>query len=606
MNRVRALAALLLINGLLAVLLLTLFRIQVVSSRDWSARRIDLVAASVAQRRQGVELNDGRGVFTDRYGRRLTGFDDWALAVFPEAAKADEEQLSRLRSLIGAGKEQWDAFIRLAKLPAYWPGGDGTPGKTPAPLPEKTALALRALNVPGVRVVKAGRRYEPSIGARHWIGYVSEDPGRAAAEYGLAVSGDGPRLPAGAYRIGGAGLERTFDRFIRSAAPSMLYRFVDGRGEPYPGLGLRQSQPERSSAPLAVRLTMDLDIQRLAEAALDAYRVRRGAVVVLDVRTSDILAMASRPDYSPYDVNPADGRWRNQAVSAAIPGSVFKTVVAAAALEAEAAEPDEIFGCSGSLGRYGFHCWKPHGHGILTFREGFAQSCNLVFAEAMRRLTTGQLERMAAQLGIGRRVGWSEDGWMQLDGEDAGQLFGSGTDKDDDGVRVQTAIGQRDVRMTPLQGAQLAAMIARGGSALEARSATEVRFAGGRLLRRFEPHALAGPHGRGGISPAVARTLREWMRDVVLEGTGQALQRARWPLAGKSGTAVEPSARTADGRAGEQLEHHWFIGYGPADRPRYAVAVLAADVKAGSGHRAVPLFGRVMDGLAAYEENRAH
>src|SRR5690606_30762102 len=123
---------------------------------------------------------------------------------------------------------------------------------------------------------------------------------------------------------------------------------------------------------------------------------------------SDVLVMANRPNYDPLHPDPQADDWANRAIRAQVPGSIFKIVIAAAALEYRVVRPHEAFVCNGEYGKYGFRCWKPGGHGRITFREAFAKSCNIAFAHAALRLKPEQIERTADALGIGRLIGWQE------------------------------------------------------------------------------------------------------------------------------------------------------------------------------------------------------
>jgi cell division protein FtsI/penicillin-binding protein 2 len=182
------------------------------------------------------------------------------------------------------------------------------------------------------------------------------------------------------------------------------------------------------------------------------------------------------------------------------------------------------------------------------------------------------------------------DEWAQLDQEAGGRLFEPGTPRDDEGALIQTAIGQRDVRVTPLQAANMVVTLLHGGEVLSPRVVTDVTLKDGKRLQTFPSHTLISK-GEG-ISSATARKLLSWMREVVQTGTGTSLLKAQWPLAGKSGTAQATTGSKA-------TDNQWFIGYAPADKPKYAIAVLAAGVPSGAPNEALPLFRAVADVIAA-------
>jgi cell division protein FtsI/penicillin-binding protein 2 len=267
-----------------------------------------------------------------------------------------------------------------------------------------------------------------------------------------------------------AGLEKSYQPFLQGLGPTIVSYFVNAVGNPLRGLKIRYSQPENPFYPLSIVTTLDYDIQKAVEQVMDEAGIEEGAAVVLDTENADILAMVSRPNFNPSEVDPSEGSWANRAVQQMIPGSIFKTVVAAAALEKGIYRPEDEFFCDGSLGKYQFHCWKEGGHGKLTFEEGFAQSCNIVFAHAAMKLKGSEIEQYGEKFGLFDRVGWSTDqlyklkSFQQMDGEQTGQIFTDKKHYNDDGVLVQASIGQRDVRVTPLQAANMVVTILQWGN----------------------------------------------------------------------------------------------------------------------------------------------
>ncbi|MBB6736036.1 penicillin-binding transpeptidase domain-containing protein, partial [Cohnella zeiphila] len=291
---------------------------------------------------------------------------------------------------------------------------------------------------------------------------------------------------------------------------------------------------------------------------------------------------------------------RNHALIAVPPGSVFKTVTLAAALEAGVTSFREKFRCGGHYGRYGLMCWRTEGHGELSLEEAYAESCNVVFAALAERLNPAMLQKTADRMGIGRQVGWYVDRFVDgkplrlLPEEQSGSVFLDLNAAKDGGVRTGAGIGQRDVRMTPLQAANLAVTLLHDGQVLSPRIVSEIRYADGGPLAKLA--SQASPSIYGSIRPSTAAALRRAMRAVVLEGTAERVLRgAKWPLAGKSGTAELAGA-------GPKRNDHWFVGYGPAEhQARYAVAVLIENVPAGSRNRAASIFGDVMEALRRTE-----
>ncbi|MNC44152.1 Penicillin-binding protein 4B [compost metagenome] len=154
---------------------------------------------------------------------------------------------------------------------------------------------------------------------------------------------------------------------------------------------------------------------------------------------------------------------------------------------------------------------------------------------------------------------------------------------------MQTAIGQRDVTVTPLQAANLVVTLLHGGEVRAPRILQRVAFKNGQTLQNLPGHLA--PASAGAISGSTSKLLLSWMRLVVTEGTGKRLQNTKWPLAGKSGTAQTMVK-------GLPRNNQWFIGYGPVDHPRYAVSVAVENVAPGSTHSATKLFGQIFDLLS--------
>ncbi|MFC4102743.1 peptidoglycan D,D-transpeptidase FtsI family protein [Paenibacillus xanthanilyticus] len=586
-------------SGLLAVLLVRLAWLQIAPSRLAAGLREDWRNEAVLQRERSLVLDSGRGDFYDRNGLALTGESYQAVAVFPmkeEArqtnAAARSHALIRLAGALGVTEAELSRWMNGLREPAFWvaPGGHA-----PAPLTAEQAALLASLRLNGVRVLPYHNRYPRDYVAAQALGYVSQHPEYVRAHYGAA-------LEAGSIRettlLGGAGLERALDPLLRGAGPTGVSFYTDAKSQPLPGLDMRLRGSRNPYYPLRVVTTLDRDIERRLEAYLDRSGLKEGAVVVLDAENGDVVAMASRPKLDPQRLGHAGSDAANHAIRAAVPGSVFKIVTEAAALEARAVHAGETFDCDGSYGKYGLHCWKKSGHGTLDLKGAFANSCNIAFASIAERLEPEQLAATADKLGIGRRVGWVSREDLQplgralrlLPEEESGAVFAQGKSERDGGVMAQTGIGQRDARLSPLQAANMIVTLLHHGRVLQPRIVREIRYANGQLVTELP--VQAAPSAYGQISPKTARTLLEGMQAVVEVGTAKSIQAGTWRIAGKSGTAETE-------KAGKPRNNQWFVGYGPVDSPRYAVAVLAENRLPNTGNQATALFRGVMDMLAS-------
>ncbi|MBD0381762.1 peptidoglycan D,D-transpeptidase FtsI family protein [Paenibacillus sedimenti] len=567
-----------------------LFWIQVAASENYSSRGVNLVKNSVLQRQKALVLDSGRGEILDRHMQPLTGGTIKALVAFPisKSIKVDRRQIDQLAHILRTSSEAWLAFSSNMKDPGVW-GTSG--GGKPVALCKQQEEQINGLQLPNVKVVEIEDRYPIGMIARQLIGFIGQNPDRVMQEYSAELERGKLSLTS---KIGGSGLEKTFDFWLRGVGETSISYFTDATKKPLPGLDARMIAPDNVFYPLKLVTTLDLTVQQQIELLMDKLQIREGAVVVQDAAQGDIVAMASRPNFDPLQVNLSNNNWSNFALKATAPGSIFKTVVAAAALDEKVVDLKETFNCEGALGKYGFTCWRRDGHGPLTLEEGYAQSCNIVFANVMQRLTSAQLESYAHKLGVLDEVGWSgktdaKELLRQLDSEDNGQLFAAHTPHDDEGVLMQTAIGQRDVMMTPLQASNMIVTLLHDGNRFSPRVVQEIRYQTDRVMEAFPVKKL--DDGKKGVSAATSRKLLSWMQEVVTDGTGQALKGAKWKLAGKSGTAQLKYGK-------QEKVNQWFVGYGPVQSPKYAVSVVIKNTDPIESNKAIPLFKGIMDILA--------
>ncbi|MCU6709645.1 penicillin-binding transpeptidase domain-containing protein [Paenibacillus sp. J5C_2022] len=554
---------------------------------------------AVTQRQRQLVLDTGRGDFLDRYGNPITGETYDALALFPvvPSIRGNGTALRELGEVLHAEPEAIARFWDGLREPKFWPE---TGSDKPMQLQREQVQAIKRLQLEGARVLAYRNRYISAFAAKHFIGFTSQHPEWVTARFSKELVSGKHHL---AEQVGGTGLEKSLDSYLHGIGPVSVSYFIDGCNKPLNGLDLRLIAPRNPYYPLQVVTTIDLELQNKLEAYAMHSGLKEGAIVVLDAASGDVAAMVSIPELHPDRFATSDGsEWSNYALKAVEPGSIFKLVTAAAALEAGVAKSGEHFHCSGEYGKYRLSCWKKEGHGDITLAEGLAHSCNIVFATLAERLQPAQLERMAEKLGMEGRIGWHSDkrsgkGVRQLrllEEEEPGRVFPSSASGmvRDGGVMAQTGIGQRDVRISPLQAANLIVTLLHGGEVMEPRLVSEIRYANGQSMVRFPRHAVKG---NGRIGRETASWLIRRMEEVVDRGTGMAIRSGRWKLAGKSGTAETT-------KAGAARNHQWFAGFGPVESPRYAVAVLAAYRAPGSSHLATRIFREVMDIAASHEE----
>lgn len=349
-----------------------------------------------------------------------------------------------------------------------------------------------------------------------------------------------------------------------------------------------------------VQLTIDARLQFIVERALRDAGIGRGAAVVVDPNSGDILAMASVPSYDPNVFIPSVSRadWKkitddgtdpltNRAVQGYAPGSIYKVVTALAELRA-GISPSQTFNCSGGV-QYGnkfMKCWIAGrgAHGSLTLPEAIQNSCNAYFYQAGNAAGINQIDAVGEALGLGKKTG------IPISGESGGILPGpkwlnvvNPGERWSDGHTANVSIGQGYVLTSPLQMAMVAATIANRGTVFEPRLVHRVVDQNGSDARDPESGRTIAikPKIRAdlravGVPREQVDAVRDGMRRVVANGTGRRAQIAGIDVGGKTGTAQFWRGEVQD-------NHTWFIAFAPFDAPRFAICVLVQGAKSGGG-----------------------
>jgi len=579
--------SLMILTGMMIILLTRLAYIQFfMRITQIPGNKYTLQEMSVLQRERAIVLDSGRGTITDRHGESLTDETIPAVVLFPIGSnsvksKLLDSKLERIAQSLGTSVSSFHQTWQNLREPFVW---RRRKEDIPLTLTETQSNLITQMEVSGIKVLPFRKRYNDTLSGRQWLGYLTHIPEKSP------LPNIGVNL-----KQGGAGLEKTLEPLLRGIGPTIAYYTVDGKNKPLSNTGISVKAPNNPYYPLHITATIDKHLQQQVEKLTKQSGMKQGAVVILDAHNADIVAMVSAPFYNPLAIHPDIGEWNNKALQATTPGSIFKTVIAAAALEARVTSPVEKFYCNGHYTKYGLSCWKEGGHGSLTLQQAYAESCNVVFATLAERLTSAQIEGTAQALGLGRRVGWEEKDilgysiFRPLDHEETGTIFMSSS-PNDGGVRAQTGIGQRDVTITPLQAANLVVTLLHKGQLQAPRILERISYHNGQVMKILTPQPY--PKTLISIRPETAKQIISWMRKVVTEGTGKSLSNADWSLAGKSGTAQVKLK-------GNPKNNQWFIGYGPVDQPKYAVAVLFQNVAPDSNNKATALFGQIMGLLSS-------
>lgn len=420
----------------------------------------------------------------------------------------------------------------------------------------------RDLTDEGIYTVRAARRYAEKAPCAHLIGYLDAD--------GHGVSG----------------LEAALDETLAGSGESSTVQCVTNAQ----GALMENTRPILHTAETGgrdVQLTIDARMQRACEGIAEKM-LGRGCILVLDVPTAQVRTCVSAPGYDPADVQRSiaaqDTGLLNRAFRAYAVGSVFKPVLAAAALEQGAGAL--TIECTGSITveDHTYRCAGRTAHGVTDLAAALEKSCNCYFVTLGKNLGPETLYRYASALGFGA-PDYLAGGLKSAAGSlpDAAALA-------DAGALANVSFGQGALLATPVQVAGMMNTIAAGG----------VYRAPAFLLRSF---SAADPAEAGtafsAAQPArviredTARALREMLTGVVYEGIGSEAKPAWGRAAGKTGTA-QTGRRNAQG---QEYKNLWFAGFYPADAPAYTVVVMQDDqIRAANSSAAV--FARVCDALA--------
>jgi penicillin-binding protein 2 len=517
-----------------------------------------------------------RGRILDREGRVLVSNQlSYSVFLWPIANDPDEWQpiLRRLATIVDIPVSQIEQ--RLEQAGYYSPsllriarGID----------PDKvTVLAELNAELPGVQVQAETERFYPyGEIAVHVLGYTGE---MSDAELTERQDDD--------YRLGDVtgqmGVELAFEPLLRGQWGGQQVE-VDSYGQVLQVLG--QQNPEAGDD---VQLTLDLRLQWVAEQALGD---RVGAIVAIDPRNGDVLAMVSRPAFDPniFSTYITDAQWQelqekefpfvNRALQGYPPASTFKIVTTAAAIESGSYPADTVLPTYPYVeaGNIKFWDWNRAGFGPLGFTGAMAYSSDTFFYQTAIRMGGETLIQWTRRFGFGRMTG------IELAAEESAGLVPDEAWKQEvigepwfQGDTINMSIGQGYLQASPLQVAMMFAVAANGGD----------------LVR---PHLLKTNESSDryrenlGISAETLDILRQGLREVITYGTGAALNDPNTPaIEGKSGTAEDPPRKS----------HAWFGAYGPADNPEIVVVAFAENSGGGGSAVTGPMVRQVLDAYFA-------
>lgn len=556
----------------LVLTLVQLYRLTIPQSDGWRTRAQDQILRE-------MDTNGPRGSIFDRKGRALaTSEPAFAAVLIKQNPEYAEQILPKLSLLLAAGDQQKarniaDEVRRKVRehKKDYRQFEPILIGRNLSRSVVSTFLERRSEFDGVILVTESARSYPNGKLAGSLLGYV----GAISAEQ---LTAEGFESYHGDQVVGKDGLELFYEHGLqgRSGKRSVQVNFS---GQPV-------SEPEEKPALPgdSLRLTLDLDLQRVAEEALvkqmDWIRAQhdreanpiRGVLVVEDVRTGAILAMASVPTFDP-NLFPAisDDQWQalvnnpalpmqNWALAGYAPGSTYKMGVGLAGLELGVVGPTEKVNCLAQYWNY--HKpknWTLYDQGPADVARALAISCDPFFYEMGYRMTIDPMAAFLAQFGFGQKTG------IDLPNEQPGNLPTQASYGDNwmPGQVLSVAIGQGNDLVTPLQLVNYTATIANGGTRYRPYLVSEIRSAAGTLVTQHQPEVL----GRVKADPANMRRIQEGMRQAVTEGDGTAYT----PFLG---FPINTAAKTGSAETSYAWSNAFTVAYAPYDKPEIAISVV--------------------------------
>ncbi|EGO61980.1 stage V sporulation protein D [Acetonema longum] len=509
------------------------------------------------QRLRHIPVEAKRGIIFDRNGKELAvSVSTESLYAIPAQITDADQTAAKLAAILPLDRhllvqklKRRQAFIWLDRK-----------------IDDAAAQEIKKLNLPGIGLTQENRRHYPYENlASHVLGFTGID------SQGLD------------------GIELTFDNYLRGR-PGGIVVENDARGREIPYSSPRYVAPVEGNN---VYLTIDIVIQQIVERELEQAmkntQAKGGSILVMDPQTGELLAMASRPDYDPnrFAEYPSSA-WRNIAVSNSYePGSTFKIIPAAVALEEKLVTLDSRFYDPGSVevqGRH-IHCHRRSGHGSQTFLQIVENSCNVGFVNVGLRIGKDRFYDYIDAFGFGRLTD------VDLPGEAKGLVINRQKVKP---INIATiSIGQ-SIAVTPLQLVSAVSAVANGGKLLRPQIVREVQDHNGQFIRAFHPDVKVQV-----LDAATSKKMTGILESVVENGTGKNAYIPGMHIGGKTGTAQKAGA--GGGYASGKYVGS-FIGMAPANAPRIVVLVVIDEPQGlyYGGQIAAPVASNVIKNVMQY------
>lgn len=552
---------------LFSVLFFRLWYIQVVKSGELTER-------AEASRIQRVQRLAPRGLMVDRNGVLVAGVkSEIVVTAVPNEIEKHPEALAKVAALLGADRDKLMSKVK----DGIWKPYVGTPIFVGATVAQGVKIAESAVDLPGIGVETQPTRYYPdSVSFTHVLGSVRVPTEKDVER--IESMGVSP-----AKYVGRDGIERAYERQLMGT-PGVESREIDAKGRPQRVIGRDAAMPGSE-----LILTIDARLQRLAT-MLFREKGFKGAAVALDPRNGEVLCMSSAPtfDQNLFQGGISNAEWQslqnapgkpmlNRSIYASYsPGSTFKIVTTLAAYEKGNFNPRATVFCAGGyqLGRRFAKCLGHHG--AVNYARALQVSCNTYFFTQGMRAGETRLRTAALQLGLGERTG------IEVIGESRGIVpTEAWIQKHRDppvwtgGDTLNMAIGQGELRCTPLQMANAVATVANNGVGYRPHLVRRIKASGTNTAEAVKPTVLCHVQE----PPSYWKMVQDALVGVIEGGTARSAQIPGLRWGGKTGSTEHAHSKKT---------HAWFVGFAPAENPKIAIAVLVEDAGHG-GSVAAPI-----------------
>ncbi len=524
---------------LYSLLLCRLFYIQVYMGRSYSEK-------AVRQRMVNIPISTNRGIIYDRNMISITDREvkkvviAYPAYVFDKAAAIETISKACGISLEAVEKKMDNSFDTVEYV---------------SDVKQNEHMSLiDSGRIKGVISVEKRLRYSDNDIARHIIGYIGKTD-----------------------KIGQMGIEKSMNNYLEGGGSDSIAAVVDSGKNIIRGLGFRKVEAPEDGSSYSIKLTLDYHIQNIIESIMEDNDIN-GSIVVMDVKNGDILGMASKPDFDQNNLDRYIKSSGNELINKSIwqfdLGSIFKTVVAAAAIEGGRVNPYDKYICEGyiDVGNSRIRCstHKTHEDREMDMEEAFALSCNSSFIRIGEITGAEEILEMAEKLGFGQKLCFT------IPEEMAGYL----PEVQEEGIG-NISIGQGKIQVTPLQVTSMMATIANNGIRNDPQLVDSLITEKGLTVKKLErsrPQIV--------LNPTTSRLLKEMLHSVTVSGTGTLANMEEY-----GGSCGKTSSAQTGINEGEVV-HGWFSGFVPYEKPQYAITVFMYDGKSGGGS-AAPIFKEV-------------